>query len=98
VVRIHPWEPFFAVSTNRGIRVDIRHRQIAASYMVSSHCPEGGGDPFEDSQDMPRIKTGQQADTVAKTALATRGVLNSKTTVVRHGKQTGRLNDMRTKS
>jgi hypothetical protein len=62
VVRIHPWEPFFAVSTNCGMRVDIRHRQIAASYMISSHDPEGGGDPFEDSQDMPRIKTGQQAE------------------------------------
>ena len=78
------------------MRVDIPHRQIAASYMISSHYPEGGGDPFEDSQDMPRFKTGQNA--IAKTALATRGVSDPKTTIVRHGKQIERLNDMRTKS
>jgi hypothetical protein len=80
------------------MRLDIRHRQIAASYIVSLQYPEGGGDPFEDSQDMPRFKTGRQAEHDNQTASATRKVSDPEITVVRHGKQIERLNDMRTKS
>lgn len=80
------------------MRVDIRHRQIAASYMISSRDPEGGGDPFEDSQDMPRIKTGQHAEHPGQNCAGNQRVSDPQITAARHGKQIERLNDMRTKS
>ena len=100
VVRIHPWEPFFvvpfAISTNCGARMDIWLRQIPASHMVSSHYPERAFDPFKDSQDMPRFKTGQLAKPLSQSRIAALGVPSP--AVVRHGRQIDRLNDMRTKS
>jgi hypothetical protein len=63
VVRIHPWEPFLCC---------FEQLRPAPEYLVSpnpfhlarSHCliREAAVDLFEDSQDMPRFKTGQQAE------------------------------------
>lgn len=80
------------------MRRDIWLRQSPDGYQVSLHFRKATVDPFEDSQDMLRFKSGQQEKPSTKAAFAALGVAGSNIAVARHRKRIERLNDMRTKS
>jgi hypothetical protein len=56
-----PGSHFFVVSTNCGVRLDLVSPNPFTRARSHRIIRKAVVDPFEDSQDMPRFKTGQQA-------------------------------------